>query len=159
MTGEQAAMIPPVNSVYLYARFNNLVYFNGRGILLIRNPFKALISYFRHLIVGFHSGSNVLNATTRRRREHIGVFYTEEFEVFAYNHVEKWRQIVEDWVTVGNVHVVHFEHVLEDKIGEVEWVGWADTNYLVPISMWVGWSGWLADTNYLYPARWGWIKT
>ena len=23
----------------------------------------------------------------------------------------------------------------------------------------VGWvGGWLADTNYLYPARWGWIK-
>ena len=24
-------------------------------------------------------------------------------------------------------------------------------------SLWVGW--WVADTNYLYPARWGWIKS
>ena len=54
------------------------------------------------------------------KRDNIGVFYTPEFEVFAYNHVEKWRLIVEDWVTAGDVHVVHFENVLDDKIGEVE---------------------------------------
>ena len=23
---------------------------------------------------------------------------------------------------------------------------------------WGGMGGWVADTNYLYPARWGWIK-
>ena len=24
---------------------------------------------------------------------------------------------------------------------------------------WVGWGGWVADTNYLYPARCGWINS
>ena len=26
------------------------------------------------------------------------------------------------------------------------------------VSGWVGWGGVVADTNYLYPARWGWIN-
>ena len=32
-----------------------MLYFNGRSILLIRNPFKAIISFFVHVVFGTHS--------------------------------------------------------------------------------------------------------
>ena len=34
-----------------------MLYFNGRSILLIRNPFKAIISSFVHLVFGTYSDS------------------------------------------------------------------------------------------------------
>ena len=95
---------------------------------MIRNPFQALVSYYRNRVLGFHSQAVLtsnqreenIGVSANQRRENIGVFYTPEFEEFAYKHVKKWRLVVEDWVKTGDVHVVHFENVLDDKIGELE---------------------------------------
>ena len=34
---------------FLYGRLENLVYFGGQGIVLIRNPYKAILSAYQHL--------------------------------------------------------------------------------------------------------------
>ena len=102
-------------------RFENLVYYHGKGILMIRNPFKAILSYFRHSVFGFHSNSEyTLKNYKLKAKENIGVFYTPLFEKYAYNAIRKWRALVEDWVTVGEVLVVHYEEIIEDKKAEVE---------------------------------------
>ena len=49
----------PLNLQYvLYFRFENILSFNGKGILLIRNPFKAIQSWYRHLQNGVHSDTD-----------------------------------------------------------------------------------------------------
>ena len=34
-------------------RLMDLAAFNGRGIVLVRNPFEAIISWWRHLLTGY----------------------------------------------------------------------------------------------------------
>ena len=103
-------------------RFANLLYYNGKAVLLIRNPFSAILSMFRHRHFGFHSTSNLA-----LKEDILGVFYvektslyfTEKFQKFANRAIEKWSTIIEDWVSLGDVVVVHHEDVLEDKIKEM----------------------------------------
>ena len=76
-----------------------------------------MISYFRHIIQGFHSRSE---ASKKKKKENIGVFYTEVFEAYAYSHIKKWRTIVEDWVIAGDVVVIHYEELRENKVAELE---------------------------------------
>ena len=44
----------------------------------------------------------------------------EHFETFALRHINLWREIIEHWITLGEVLVVHFEDVVDDKVFEVE---------------------------------------
>ena len=106
----------PVGSQICF-RLSSLVQYQGKGILLIRNPFDAMISFFRHNIEGFHSRTE---ASKKDKKENIGVFYTQEFEAYAYSHIKKWRTIAEDWVTAGDVVVIHYEELRENKVAELE---------------------------------------
>ena len=89
---------------------------------MIRNPFKAILSWFRHHEVGPHSTSEIssLAYKSRERSEDQSIFYTEKFEKFALENIDKWRTLVEDWVILGDVIVVHFETVISDRIGQLE---------------------------------------
>ena len=98
-------------------RLENLVKFQGRGILMIRNPFRAMLSFFRHSIHGFHSGSE---ASRDKSKENIGLFYTTRFAAYVQSHILKWRAVVEDWVTAGDILVVHYEDLVDDKNAELE---------------------------------------
>lgn len=106
-----------------YYRYHNLVYYRGRGILLIRNPFLAVISFFRHQKFGHHSQSDFSNTVHKTRaREDLQVFYTAEFGDFARGNIVRWRQIVEDWVHLGSPLVVHSSSMTRDpssSLGEV----------------------------------------
>jgi hypothetical protein len=109
----------------MFYRFVNIVHFNGKGILLIRNPFKAILSAFRHKHFGAHSDSeiktriNVLGALQSKQDENKRI-NVDHFEKFALSHIKLWREIIEHWVTLGEVLVVHFEDVVDDKVNEVE---------------------------------------
>ena len=83
---------------------------------MIRNPFKAILSFFRHEIHGVHSTSSF---SLRKKSENIGVYYTDFFHEFASIQIKKWRLIIEDWITAENVMVVHYEDVVEDKVREI----------------------------------------
>ena len=89
---------------------------------MIRNPFKAILSWFRHHEVGPHSSSEIssLAYKSRERSEDQSIFYTEKFEKFALGNIDKWRSLVEDWVILGDIIVVHFETVISDRIGQIE---------------------------------------
>ena len=75
----------------VFFRLENLVYFQGSGILLIRNPFKAILSYYRHGVFGFHSGSK-FSSDVQKNKENIGMFYIPLFEKFAEKQISKWRR-------------------------------------------------------------------
>ena len=42
----------------LIFRFENILSYGGKGVLLIRNPYKAIASWYRHLKQGVHSDTD-----------------------------------------------------------------------------------------------------
>ena len=44
----------------------------------------------------------------------------KKFEIYAVKYVQVWREIIEDWVTLGELLVVHFEDVVDNKVSEVK---------------------------------------
>ena len=108
---------------FLYGRLENLVYFGGQGIVLIRNPYKAILSAYQHLRNGVHSGSdvqlrnNILEALENRDK----TIDKEDFEKFAIKQIISWRDIILDWVILGGkVLVVYFEDFVKNKTGQIE---------------------------------------
>ena len=48
------------------------------------------------------------------------LYYSKNFERFVLENVHSWRLIIQDWVVIGNVTVIHFEDVLSNKTREIE---------------------------------------
>ena len=42
-------------------RLDSILYYNGRGILLIRNPYRAILSWYKHLYLGVHSDTDAFD--------------------------------------------------------------------------------------------------
>ena len=40
---------------------DSILYYNGRGILLIRNPYRAILSWYKHLYLGVHSDTDAFD--------------------------------------------------------------------------------------------------
>ena len=57
----------------------------------------------------------ILNAD--KNKVHLS-FYN--FERFTLENLNIWKTTIEDWITVGEVHVVHYENVLEERMMEIE---------------------------------------
>jgi len=108
-------------------RLENLLYFNGRAILLIRNPFKAIISSFIHLNFGTYSDSlfgKIAQEKKIFRAEsyaeiNMTRLYTKEFEQYAVDNIGKWTKIAQDWIELGDTLVVHLEDVVKNTIPEI----------------------------------------
>ena len=62
-------VIPSEPKILRLVRLENILSFNGKGILLIRNPFKAIQSWYRHLQKGVHSD-------TEYKDQEQGIFLT-----------------------------------------------------------------------------------
>ena len=45
-------------NVVNFIRFENMLRYGGKGILIIRNPYKAIVSWYRHLRQGVHSDTD-----------------------------------------------------------------------------------------------------
>ena len=120
------------NDQHLFS-LENILQTRGRAILLIRNPFKAILSWYKHLIHGIHSNtafetSGWLNIAWNWLFIKNSYFWEEKevrlplhnFERFTLENVNIWRTTIEDWITLGEVHVVHYENVLENRMTEIE---------------------------------------
>ena len=60
-----------------------------------------------------------MSAFTNKEEEK-KAFNVKEFEKFAVIHIKVWREIIENWIKLGEVLVIHFEEVVDDKVAEVE---------------------------------------
>ena len=54
-------------------RLENILYYGGKAILLIRNPFKALVSWWRHLKYGIQSDTNWNNHLLEKYQNDTGI--------------------------------------------------------------------------------------
>ncbi|KAK3851335.1 hypothetical protein Pcinc_042009 [Petrolisthes cinctipes] len=96
---------------------NHMKELNNRGVIVIRNPFKAIISH-RHLDVGGHTGY-------APRAHFIGTGWVE----FVTLKIRLWRDFYIDWTSLTdphNIHITHYENVRDNLVGEM----WKILNYL-----------------------------
>lgn len=90
---------------------NHLDELNHQGVIVIRNPFKALISH-RHLDVGGHTGY-------APKAHFLGRGWAE----FVTLKTGLWKDFYVDWLTLSepvNIHVTYYEHLKTDPVGEME---------------------------------------
>ncbi|PSN56171.1 hypothetical protein C0J52_01448 [Blattella germanica] len=86
----------------LSQRTAELRLFRGRGILLVRNPYEALVSY-RNFLYGGHTGFAPHNR-----------FKGPEWERFASQLAIVWRELAATWINYTRGHeamVLHFENL------------------------------------------------
>ena len=84
-------------------RLDNIRYFGGEAVMLVRNPWDALRSSWNHL----------------QEKTDLDVG-SAEFQRFAVEEIKKWRDIAVDWLaTSPKLLVVHYEHLREDPEREL----------------------------------------
>ncbi|XP_071536183.1 LOW QUALITY PROTEIN: uncharacterized protein [Panulirus ornatus] len=79
--------------------------FNGTGILLIRNPYRAILSYHNFLFGG-HTGYAPVSNYRRK-----------DWNAFLHVQTRYWLEMAINWTTQTKaLHVLHYEHLKEDPV-------------------------------------------
>ena len=87
-------------------RMLDIASFGGRGIVLIRNPYRAIVSYWNHI-----RAKHVAKANPALEEE----VRTSRFSDFARNEARLWFEVAAEWIVLGSrVAVVHYEDLLKD---------------------------------------------
>lgn len=89
---------------------NHMDELSHQGVLIIRNPFKALISH-RHLDVGGHTGY-------APKAHFVGKGWAE----FVSLKIQLWRDFYMDWLTHSkpeDIHIIHYEHLKQNPVEEM----------------------------------------
>ncbi|CAL4108252.1 unnamed protein product, partial [Meganyctiphanes norvegica] len=91
-----------------WQRVRDVEKFFGRGLLLVRNPYDAIIAYRNYLAAG-HLG-------VASRSAYSGT----EWHRFVRGQIEIWRSYALDWIQMGRSSmIVHYEHLIEDTHREM----------------------------------------
>ena len=84
--------------------------FNKSGILLIRDPYKAIESYW-HLV----------KTDSFTKSAEVDDFASEEFTTFVNVAIVRWFEIIDDWLTYAEqLHVTFYEDWLYNSRKEME---------------------------------------
>ena len=86
-THHRAPYVPQYDKLGLDWRIHHVRLFGGRGVLVIRNPYKAILSYWNFIRTGSH--------TKVEAAESLG---TEEFQEFCRVGAERWLELLQDWL-------------------------------------------------------------
>ena len=103
-------------------RASNLAFGNGKAIILIRNPYDAIISLWTHM---FLDGARNELKRNRAKRNFLSDYTTSQtprfpepplhrpkFQAFARREIQLWEEIYSDFLaTIPNLLVLHFEVV------------------------------------------------
>ena len=83
--------------------------FGGRGVLVIRNPYKALISYYSLLQTGGHTRTMVA-----------GSLHSQQFQEFVRVGAARWLELLQDWLEFSTDCYVIMYEVSSDRGDEGE---------------------------------------
>jgi len=93
-----------------YWRKRHVQLFKGIGVLIIRNPFDAIISFW-----------NLQTTLCHQCTSQPDLMFTEKFQIFALTQIIRWYEVISDWLDYSNkLHVVLYEDMQKDIITEVQ---------------------------------------
>lgn len=83
--------------------------FGGRAVIVVRNPYKAILSYWNFYNTKSHTSLIDKNS-----------FKTLKFQDFVFTGASRWFEVIEDWITFGKeVYFIFYEDLQEDPVGEM----------------------------------------
>ena len=73
--------------------------FGGRGVLVIRNPYKAILSYWNFKRTKSHTKTVAAES-----------LHSEDFQEFVRVGAERWLEVIQDWLEFStDCHVILYE--------------------------------------------------
>jgi len=83
--------------------------FEGRAVLVIRNPYKAILSYWNFFNTKSHT--NVISE---------GSFESAKFRDFVFTGASRWFELLSDWLSMGkDVYLIFYEDLIQDPVKEM----------------------------------------
>ena len=87
-------------------RLQHIEIFEGRAVLVVRNPYKAIISSWNYAKTHSHTESADTN--------------NQEFLIFAEKQIYAWLQLISDWVENSTeLHCLFYENLKKDPLEEM----------------------------------------
>ena len=83
--------------------------FGGRGVVLVRNPYKAILSYWNFFNTKSHTSTAGQNT-----------FQALKFQDFVSTGAERWLELILDWTEFGQeVFFIFYEDLVDDPVSEM----------------------------------------
>ena len=109
-------LLPRAITNTLYSKYNltwrkkHVAIFGGRGVIVVRNPYKAIISYWNWEKTGGHHTKVVKYDT----------YDTQEFRDFVFTGVYRWFELIDDWIKFGkDLYFVFYEELKDNPVEEI----------------------------------------
>lgn len=97
-------------------RMRHLVSMGGRAVVLIRNPYEAIISFWQH-----DRSRTYDKAVKRGVKDLQGTMKTEMFRDFVRLEIGLWEEIYLDFLSYSShIMVTHYENIKNDAVGELK---------------------------------------
>ena len=91
-------------------RETHVAAFNGKAVMVIRNPYKAILSYWNFFNTKSHT--NVISE---------GSFESSKFKDFIFTGASRWLELIEDWLSLGkSIYIIFYEELVDDPVGEMK---------------------------------------
>ena len=88
-------------------RLDHIRKFGGRAVLVIRNPYKAIISFYNF----YQTGSQKKSVSAKRLQ-------STDFHNFVRDGAERWLELIQDWLLFStDLHVIMYE-VSSEKLAQ-----------------------------------------
>lgn len=101
---------------YGYRQYNitwrreHIQLFQGRGVVVVRNPFNSILSYWNFYKTGSQTASADRNS-----------LLSMEFQDFAFVGINRWYELISDWLEYGkDVYFVFYEDLKDDPVEEIK---------------------------------------
>ena len=102
-THHRALYVSQYKNYGLAWRRRHVQQFSGRGVLVIRNPYKAILSYW-----------NFKNTKSHTKTVDVSSLHSEQFLDFVRVGAERWLEVIKDWLQLStSCHVILYEVSLE----------------------------------------------
>ena len=87
---------------------------HNKAVLLLRNPYKALISYWKHL-----KSKDVFNAKEFDLKSDL-LLNDKHFYKFVWTELRRWRDLALDFIEFSpNLYILHYENLVEKQEEEI----------------------------------------
>ena len=81
--------------------------------MLVRNPYRAIISYWNFLKIGWPKVVKIKDVRLRG-------YNTSEFRNFVFRGTYRWFELIDDWVKFGSdIYFIFYEDLKENPVEEM----------------------------------------